>query len=289
MSKLLLSTSLVVALMASGAALYADEPDPELSQITLDQDAQNDITKAEDAAKKVEDTASDQENTVNETDTTVVQDTTSLLNNKLLGQKLSPEAKAAIRDKLNKLEEQHAVFDSAVTAAAQESDSTDQATNFVAVEDAAGDVKEAAQDLANELEKVGETSDASYNAAEALVGEAGNEVKDEKHVATDDTALEKDTSVDQAAIEKDAALSDQDERDIADDLLKGDLKTNTKKVMDSLTAAEEIKDGLKAAGLDPKDEQLQELSAALKNLKSILDKMLPDQAKRVVPTATTKK
>ncbi len=109
-------------------------------------------------------------------------------------------------------------------------------------------------------------------------------MKDETHVATDDTTLEKDTSVDQAAIEKDAALSDKDEREIADN-----LNGKTKEVMDSLTAAEEIKDGLKAAGLDPKDEHLQELSAAIKNLKSILDKMYPDQAKRVVPTATTKK
>lgn len=282
MSKLLLSTSMVVALMAINSALHAEDPKPMPVEPTFGEiqepaavSGDEDIINSEEPQVKAGEEAADKSmQTLDEEKKSVDEDT-----------KLSVTEKGAIDTSIDALDKAHKDFDDAIQSAEQlKDDPAAQKEAFKEVDNAAKDVSDKAVELADILKK----DDQNDPEVVKLETDVKNELGDVTAAETTGNAveaaqenLEGAADSEDSEVKKDADLTSAEMTQIDNDS-KEHAKETADKITKSLDAAEKLKEGLQKAGLDANDENILELKAAMANLKEIFDGLFPQMKSKTV-------
>jgi len=256
MSKLLLSTSMVVALMAINPALHAADPkpmpvEPTFGEITVDQGQKVD-TSADEGKLQSEGVIRDSEQAVGETDM------------KALGEEegnFTPASKEAFED----LKSDHADLDTAIQVAREADNPDDQQDAFKKVEEKLSEVEDSANKLADELKAQNDTK--GEDIAKSLASDSKNEESAQETIASDVKSLE---GVDETKDEADKIAEDAKLTPDEDLKLAAEMKDKTGEIQESIDAATEIQTGLEDAGKDANADRIASLRKAIENLQAIL-------------------
>ena len=295
MSKLLLSTSLVVALMASGAALYADEPADTVAEIQANPD-QGEVKEEQANLQETVDSLGDLSGKEAKDVQAIADDSQKLSSAETL---LSTNDKEAVEEQVDAVNKAHDELVQKVEEAIATTGLDEKVAAYEEVEDAMGLLEKNANVLSAKLETL---KDAGAGAAEAQVEAlvkdtetADTKLKD-ANLATQESDLDaKDESKAQAAaIDEDSKIQVNQQLIEAVERANGeDLEKTKTAVNDSITKAEAIKDDLETQGASTtgstsSDEQLIKVKAAIKNLFDILSE-IGLSAKKGSVAPTTKK
>lgn len=295
MSKLLLSTSLVVALMASGAALYADEPADTVAEIQANPD-QGEVKEEQANLQETVDSLGDLSGKEAKDVQAIADDSQKLSSAETL---LSTNDKEAVEEQVDAVNKAHDELVQKVADAIAAKSLDEQVAAYEEVEDAMGFLEKNANVLSEKLETLKDAGAvAAEEQVEALVKDTGTaDTKlNEANLATQESDLDaKDESKAQAAaIDEDSKIQVNQQLIEAVERANGeDLEKTKTAINDSITKAEAIKDDLETQGASTtgstsSDEQLIKVKAALKNLFDILNE-IGLSAKKGSAAHTTKK
>jgi len=248
MSKLLLSTSMVVALMTASSFLHA-ETAPPFDNVTLD--SQEGSMPANEGTVTTDQTAaSTDQNTV---DTDV----------KTLGTEesnFSPEAKKTFED----LQETAKKLDAAIADAKSQNSPSDQQKAYEEISGYVTDVAEDSSKLATQLPQGPDSTEATKTSTDVTTLEQAERTLDQGEVT-----LEKDAtpnSLVQQELGTDAEkLSSKDDQEIA-----ANMSTQLATLETSLSNAQDINQGLVDSGLSEKDSEIETATKAINNLKAVI-------------------
>lgn len=295
MSKLLLSTSLVVALMASGAALYADEPADTVAEIQANPD-QGEVKEEQANLQETVDSLGDLSGKEAKDVQAIADDSQKLSSAETL---LSTNDKEAVEEQVDAVNKAHDELVQKVEEAIATTGLDEKVAAYEEVEDAMGFLEKNANVLSEKLETLKDAGAvAAEEQVEALVKDTGTaDTKlNEANLATQESDLDaKDESKAQAAaIDEDSKIQVNQQLIEAVERANGeDLEKTKTAINDSITKAEAIKDDLETQGASTtgstsSDEQLIKVKAAIKNLFDILSE-IGLSAKKGSVAPTTKK